>query len=1042
MILTRSREGPGFSYSAQIRVLLESVPTDTNHPVAKNRLRSNAGLSEYAPTPVKYKSFLSITAGLTALAFTGHAAAPELKPEDLPRLPAVEKSNAFKTFQIKRGFHAELAATEPLVVDPVEICFDENGRMFAVEMRDYPERRDVTPHLGRIKMLEDTNHDGVFDKATIFVDDLAWPTAVLCYDGGIFVAATPDILFCKDTNGDGKADVRRVVLTGFGSDVKRLNMQTLVNCLRWGLDNRIHGQAAANGGRIKRPEDPETAPPDLRGRDFNFDPRTMSLSIEGGGGQYGMSYDNRGRKFVCSNSHHIQTFMYEARYGERNTFYNMPPALVDIPVDGPAAEVFRTSPEEGWRVIRTKWRVTGVTPGLVEGGGRASGYFTSATGITIYRGDAWPEEFLGDAFTCDVGSNLIHRKKVRREGVAVVAERPPDEQKVEFLTSTDIWFRPVQMANSPDGCLYVCDMYREVIEHPWSLPDAIKKLLDLYSGTDRGRIYRIAPDGFKPRPRPKLGKASTKELVATLEHKNAWHRETAARLLFERQDKSAVPRLVKLQQNSKSPLGRLHALYALDGLGALKEVNVLTALNDADPAVREHGIKLAEKFFAAGVPPPQLWMRLRQMADDPDITVRYQLAFTLGEVKGTSKIAGLAAIARRDVDSFWTRAAILSSLADGAGDVFAELSADKHFRDQKSGQELLRQLVALVGAKNRRDEIERVLGFLKQMDDPALAFAMTRALGDGLQRAKQPLLSAGGSVTNILVRATAMARDDAAPDSQRVPAIELLTYTSFAESGALLLGLLDQKQSQPVQLAALSTLGRFTDPPVGPEITRRWNALTPRLRAGALDLLLARADRATALLKAIESGGIRPSVLDSTQAKFLLSHKDKTVSQLAATVLAAKPASSRQEIINNFMPALQLKGDIAHGKKIYEERCISCHRASGEGASLGPDFVTVKNTGKEKILTNLIDPNAEVRPEFVAYVVDTKDDESLLGLVVNETATAVTVRQAYGKESIIPRANIAKMASQGQSVMPEGLEAGLTSQGMADLLEYISTASQ
>jgi putative membrane-bound dehydrogenase-like protein len=992
---------------------------------------------------MKCRSAGFIVVALMSLALGVRAAAPELRPEDLPPVPPVEKSNVFKTFQIKPGFHLELVAAEPLVVDPIEICFDENGRLFVVEMRDYSELRNVQPHLGRLRMLEDTNDDGVFDRATVYVDDLPWPTGVICYGGGVFVVAEPDLLFCKDTNGDGKADIRQVVFTGFGAGKgDRLNVQALANSLRWGLDNRIHGQTAGNGGVVKRPDAPDAAALVLNGRDFNFDPRTFALAAENGGGQYGMCFNDHGRKFVCSNSHHIQTFMYEARYAERNAFYNMPPALVDIPVDGPAAEVFRTSPEEAWRVIRTKWRVAGTVSGPIEGGGRASGYFTSATGITIYRGDAWPADFVGDAFIADCGSNLIHRKKVRHEGVTLVAERPPDEQHVEFLTSTDLWFRPVEMANAPDGCLYVCDMYREVIEHPWSLPEPIKKLLDLNAGNDRGRIYRIAPDGFRPRPSPRLGKAATKDLVATLEHQNAWHRETAARLLFERQDKAAVPLLVKLLQTSKSPLARLHALHALDGLDALNETHVLTALRDTDPAVRAHAIELAEKFFVQGVPPAPLWARLRRMTDDPAVTVRYQLAFTLGEVKGPAKIAPLAAIARRDADSSWMQAAILSSLADGAGDLFAGLSADAEFTRSKPGQDFLRHLVALVGAKDRREEIAAVVNFLGKMNNPALTFAMTRALGDGMQRARQPLLSAGGFVTNILALSAAVARDDTVPDPQRLPAVELLAHTRYGDSAGLLLDLLDQKQSQPVQLAALSTLARFNDPRLGPELVQRWNALTPRLRAGALEVLLARADRARALLQAIQSGAIRANVLDSTQVRFLQTHKDPAVRALAGRVLAVPAATSRQEIINRFLPALQLPGDAARGRKIYEERCISCHRAGGEGASLGPDFVTVKNTGKEKILTNLIDPNAEVRPEFVAYAVDTKDDESLLGLVVHESATSVTLRQAYGKETVIPRANISKMTSQGHSMMPEGLEAGLSLQDMADLLEFISTATQ
>jgi putative membrane-bound dehydrogenase-like protein len=1009
-------------------------------------------LSEYVAELFMRMKLIAPVALLAGAAVAGFAAAsPELKPEEMPRVPPVEATNALATFQVKPGFHLELVATEPLVVDPIDICFDENGRM-VVEMRDYSEMRDVTPHLGRVRMLEDTDGNGVFDQATIYADDLPWPTSVFYYDGGIFVIASPDIFYCKDTNGDGQADVRRVVFTGFGAGVERINMQALPNCLRWGLDNRIHGQTAGNGGLVTRGDATNSPPLSLRGRDFHFDPRSLNLDAEAGGGQYGMAYDDRGRKFACSNSRHLLAFMYDARYAERNPFYNLPANLVDIPVDGPAAEVFRTSPEEMWRVIRTKWRVAGLATGPIEGGGRASGYFTSATGIQIYRGDAFPEEFVGDAFIADVGSNLIHRKKIRRNGVSLIAERPPDEQKVEFITSTDLWFRPVQLANAPDGCLYLCDMYREVIEHPWSLPETIKKLLDLNSGNDRGRIYRITPDGFKPRKPPKLGKTTTAELIAMLEHKNAWHRETASRLLFERQDRSAVKHLENLLakgafhkrlaigEAKPEALGRLHALHALDGLGVLKPAHLLTALEDAAPAVREHAVKLAEKFKSADG--NQLWSKLRQLRNDPDALVRYELAFTLGEFNRPGKIEGLVAIAERDFADPWTQAAVLSSLAEGAGEMFSVLAGDSRVREAKAGQDFLRQLVVLVGAKNRAEEVAEVVRFVSKADDPALTFTMTRALGDGLQRAKQPLASAGDGVSIILANAKAQAARETAPESQRVPAIQLLAYVSYAEAAPLLLGLLDLKQPQPVQLAALSTFARFAETTVGGELTARWNTLTPRLRAEALTALLARPDRATALLQAIESGAIRASVLDSTQVKFLGNYSDKSVRQLAAKVLEAKPASPRQQVINEYLPALTLKGDPAGGKKIYEERCISCHRASGEGFSLGPDLVTVKTTGKEKILVNLIDPNAEVRPEFVGYVVETKDDESLLGLVVNETGTSVTLRQAYGREDVIPRANITSMKSQGQSIMPEGLEAGLTPQQMADLLEHISTATQ
>lgn len=964
---------------------------------------------------------------------------PQLEAKDLPRFPAVEPKDALKTFRIKKGFKLEFVAHEPLLRDPIAISFDENGRMFVIEMVDYSEMREEKPHWGRIRLLEDKDGDGFYETSKVFAEDLPWPTAVIAYGGGCFVGATPDIIWLKDANGDGKADVREAVFTGFGTGLKRLNVQALINCFNWGLDNRIHLQSGSgNRGLIQCLKRPDLPPQELGGRDFWFDPRTFEFGTEAGGAQYGFTYDTRGRKFVCSNSDHLQMFLYDDRYAARNTHYSMPSPRRSIAADGGAAEVFRVSPDEPWRIIRTRWRVSGVVKGAIEGGGRVSGYFTGGSGTTVYRGDAYGPEFANNTFSGDVGGNLVHRKALHPDGASLIGRRPADEQNVEFLASTDTWFRPANYANAPDGCLHVIDMYREVIEHPWSIPESIKQHLDLNSGNDRGRIYRIVPENFQRRPRVALGKATTAELVATLSHPNGWHRDCAARLLHERQDTAAVPLLEKLAVSGDAPLGRMHGLRALGGLGALSEAVVLKALADSDGAVREHAVLLSEKLRVDGVPSAALWAALKKLAADPDPVTRFQLAFTAGEMDHAGRPALLSAIARRDAGDPWISAAVLSAPPAVAGGLFAALSRDEKFAVSGEGAAFLRQLVQVIGAKNDAAEVAAVLDWLTRGHASA---TLVGALGDGLRRAGSSLAKAdaAGRLQGVFTDAAKTAADAKAADAARAQSIALLGLTPFGASGATLITCLGESQPEPVRLAAVTALGRFREDAVTGALLQNWKRFGPRLRGAAITVLLGRPERMLALLQAIQSGKVEAGDLDSVQEEFLRKHKDKQVAALAAKALSTEEKIPRAQVVAKFAPALALKGDAAKGKAIHAERCISCHRAEGQGHHLGPDFVTVKNNGREKLMTNILDPNREVAPQYLAYNIETRDGESYSGIIVGDTPATVTLRQAYGKEEVVPRSNIKKMTSSGLSLMPENLDANLTPQQLADLLDFIES---
>jgi putative membrane-bound dehydrogenase-like protein len=960
------------------------------------------------------------------------AAEPEANVGDLPRIPPTEPDKALATFKIKPGFRVELAAAEPNVRDPVALSFDERGRMYVVEMRDYSERRDE--RLGEVRLLEDTDNDGKFERSTVFADGLPWPTAVICYGGGVFVATTPDILFLRDTNGDGKADERRVVFTGFGKGVERLNVQALPNSFNWTLDNRIHGATGPNGGQVTVPGAPQIAPIELRGRDFSFDPRTLDLRAETGGSQHGLTFDNQGRKFACNNSSHIQTLLYEERYAARNTVYSLPRALIDIAVDGGAAPVYRISPDEPWRVIRTQWRVAGKVPGPIEGGGRASGYFTSATGVTIYRGDAYGPGFVGDAFIGDCGSNLVHRKKVRPNGVGMIAERPADEQKTEFLASSDNWFRPVQFANAPDGCLYVLDMYREVIEHPWSLPPGIKKHLDLNSGNDRGRIYRIVPENFNRRAVPNLGRASVAKLVETLAHPNGWNRDTAARLLFERQEKSAIDPLRTMLKSSTNELARLHALYALKGLKEVTKADVAIALNDPAPIVREHGIRVSELL---GLDPDEA--TLVRLADDPDARVRYQLAWSLGHFDDMAHV--LTRLFRRDASDTSMRAAVLSSL---------DTPLTKHHAASGVFEGILglpnapvAEVVKLIGAHNQRAGIVSVIKSLGIQGRDHESFVLLRALGSGFQTSGKTFREFGSDNFNeVQERAAQVAADPARNSTLRIEAIEVLAFGEYDSAARALLPLLKTESPVELQTAAIRTLAQFREQDLAGTLLPIWMQMPARTRNGAFNALITRAKWVAPLLDALAAGRIEKSGFTAQQVQALVNHSDPAIYRRAQELFNVTTNSEREQIIQKLMPATRMQGDAAAGRKTYTERCAACHRFGNEGNAVGPDIVAMKTSGKEKLLVNIVDPNREVAPNLQTYLVETTDGEAITGLLLKDSGGSVTLTIGGGSEITLIRAQVRKLTPQGKSLMPEGLEEGLTLNQMADLLEFLAAPGQ
>lgn len=942
---------------------------------------------------------------------------------ELPRIAGMSPAEAMLAFDLVDGFRIEQTAAEPLVTDPVAMSFDENGRLYVVEMKDYSEQEQES--LGQVRLLTDTDNDGKFDESVVFAEGLSWPTAIICSQGGVFVGAAPHIYFLKDTNGDHKADEREVVFTGF----ERSNVQGLINSFRWGLDNRIHGATSSSGGVVKRFGDANDPGVNLRGRDFSFDPLTLELRPESGGAQHGMSFDDWGRKFVCSNSDHAQMVMYDDQDIARNPALRAPGPRTRIADDGGQAPVFRTSQVEPWRIVRTRLRVSKQVVGVVEGGGKPAGYFTGATGITIFRGDAWGEEAKGTVFVGDVGSNIVHRKKLIPAGASFVATRI-DEQR-EFLRSSDVWFRPVQFSNAPDGCFHVLDMYRETIEHPKSLPPEIKQHLDLTSGRDRGRLYRVVPDaGVQPRD-VKLGALSTSELVKLLDHPNAWHRATASRLIFERQDDAVIEQVIALVANASTPQGKVHAISLLESLGKLPASSLAAAISDAHPRVREVAVRLARRHPDV----EQLSTQLVALASDNDARVRYELAFTAGALKVDQKSAILSQLLVTDQNDSWVVLAALSSLGSDIERVFADMLAGG--QPSSALPRLFEQLAAQSSDAVVVEALKKVSS-LPKSQSALKARLVTMAL-----QSKPTLRSQVESgdlkpvVDAVLVEARAVAFDSSASLSRRLQAIETLKLSKKPEDAARLLELPGSVAPQPIQSTAMSTLAEMDYAMLATELLERWQSLSPGIRLEAEEALFGRSTGTELILAALEEGELKLSDVSPVRMQSLEQSKNAKLRERVQKLMKTSSRPNRAAVIEQYRDALSLSGNPGLGRQVFLKNCSTCHRLNGEGVEIGPNLATIQNRGAETILLNVLDPNREVNPKYLNYLVLMQSGKTHTGMVADETATSVTLLRAEKKTDVLLRNEIDEMRSSGMSIMPEGLEKEITVPMMADLVAYL-----
>lgn len=965
----------------------------------------------------------------------------------------ISPERALATFQLEEGLQAELVAAEPLVISPVAIAFDERGRAYVAENRGYPTGPgEGQPPAGRIAMLEDTDADGRLDKRTEFAEGLTFPNGVLPWEGGLVVTCSPDVLYLKDTDGDGKADVRQVWLTGFaltGSTQLRVSHPTL------GPDGWIYFTSGLTGGKVVSPAKPDFPPVEIRRTDLRYEPRSGRFEAADGGAQFGLTFDDFGRRFICYNRVQVQHVVASSRYWRRNprlafadTVQNCPDELSPEPARGHGAAA---------RIFPLSVNVTTADS--------HAGTFTAACGVLIWRGTGLSAAYQGCALSCDPTGNLVHFDRLVPQGATFAARR--GREGVELLASPDSWFRPVFLAHGPEGALYVCDMYRKTIEHPDYLPVEVRKHTDFESGKDKGRIWRVVhKDADRAKlaalRRPDLSTSQPEELVRALSSDEAWRRDTAYRLLIERQDPSdsaALP--VVVASGASSPATVAKALQLLAQRGELLDATLTAALRHEDGGVREQAVDLLEPRLAAQ---PVLVEKLLERVEDPASRVRFRIALALGEVPADSPASprimpALAKIAWRDASDRWARAAVLSSAAGREAELFDALRSESASGPffAPAGElwhELGRLLGASVGPERWAEVIRKAV-----RDWPKVKFQDQAAFIAGLA---DSLRTRGASKTGAVLtdlasdskfgdddlrqglaslvdQAQQIAVKNDAEDLDRRVALELLAHTDFATSGEALLTLVEAQQPSSVQSAAVRALGLMRDPRIAARLLegRRFAAYTPKLREEVVSAVLSGSQHLPGLLDALESGAVPPNAVDSLRRRQLTGSKDASIQARAAKIFDVASAGNRTKVYEELKSVVGLKPDPANGRVVFRRVCAACHRLDRDGTPVGPDLFSIRNQPKEAILLHMIIPELEITPGFAAYVVTTVDGRVLTGLIAAETPTSVTLRQSLGKEETILRSDIEELVASKLSLMPQELEKTITRQEFADLLAYV-----
>jgi len=975
------------------------------------------------------------------------------KPKDAPKpLSPAESANRFK---VPAGFRLEMIAAEPLIRQPSGMCWDERGRLFVCELHGYnlegqfdieelnktgkldrvvrrlpagleAMRKAEASQYGTVKQLIDTDGDGRMDKAMVWADRLPPCFGICPARGGVIVVCAPDIVFLADRDGDGKAEVREKLFTGFTEVI----LERRMNSPRWGLDNWIY-VGRGRGGRITGPR--LRAAVNLPATDFRFKADGSDIEpINGGTHTFGFAFNADGDRFTISTrTPGIQVAPLPWRYLARN------PDVSIRAVERNAAgyqRVFPTSHAHPWREKRA------ADPGFSKyyrdryGAAESApnGYFTSACSPLIYQDIAIPS-LRGQLLACAPAQNFIHRALIRRDGARLTLHRAPGEVSSEFLPSRDIWFHPIHLTHGPAGGVWIADFYREIIEDYSAIPRYLQQQYGLKDGENHGRLWRLAHHKMLMAPLPNLARLDAAPLAHEVSSPHYWRRQTARRLFVERgrADKSALTVLEKTAAEAKDPAGAINALYTLDGLKRLTAAVVEAALAHREPGVRRHALRLAERRFGEN---KTLLLTVIKMVEDKSAIVRLQLALTLGESTDPRATAALAQLATRHGGDEWLNDAVLSSLGGRAGGMLAALLEEPKAAARVRG--LVGRLCTTVASRQNAKEFSSALVRVARLKDHDLQRLCLTGFRAPFKSTTIVALSkpASGALKRLTMA------DDAGLRATALGLMRVLKLESAAERTARMDAALreagDVKLSVARRLAAVRGLSAENDTAIAARLLKAFPTATPVVRRAILETAFARRGHLPAVVAALEKKQLPTAALNAIHRTTLLQHPDTALRNRAAVLLKpTRPVDKKT--LQQFLSALNEPRNVANGAKVHRAHCAICHRAHGVGFAVGPDLAAEFRRAEETIVRDILAPSEMIEVGHETWVIETTDGRALSGLLATESAGSLTLSLPGGKLLDVLRKDIKSVKPLSVSLMPGTLAQVLKPRDVADVIAWL-----